>query len=138
MSSFTNYLETRLLDHVFGGPAFTPPGALWVELSSTEPTETGVGVTPPSGGGYSRAKIETSDWLAAIVNAEENIGEKRNGEVILFSIATGDWGVMTHFALFDAATAGNMLAYGALVPGVEILEGHQRAFAAGDLLITMD
>ena len=33
---------------------------------------------------------------------------------IAFNAATGDWGLITHFALFDAATAGNMLAHGTL------------------------
>ena len=51
--SFTNFLETELLDHVFGGNAYTSPGTVYVGLFTAAPGEAGGG-TEVSGGSYVR------------------------------------------------------------------------------------
>jgi len=42
--SFTNYLETEILDHVFGGNAYTAPGTHYLALYTAAPGETGGGL----------------------------------------------------------------------------------------------
>ena len=43
MSGFSDYLEDKVLDHVFGGNAFTAPTTLHVALYTSAPTDTGGG-----------------------------------------------------------------------------------------------
>jgi hypothetical protein len=51
---------------------------------------------------------------------------------------TGSWGTVTHFALMDASTAGNMLAWADLTTPQAVGTGNTVSFAIGDLDITMD
>ena len=53
MSGFSDYLEDKVLDHVFGGNAYTAPTTLYVALYTVAPSDTGGG-TEVSGGGYAR------------------------------------------------------------------------------------
>ena len=52
--------------------------------------------------------------------------------------AGGAWGTITHWALFDAVTAGNMLWHGDLTTARTIGDGDQLTFAIGALSITAD
>jgi len=45
---------------------------------------------------------------------------------------------VTHFAIFDAATLGNMLAYGALDTAKAVNDGDTAEFADAALKITLD
>ena len=53
MAGFSDYLEDKVLDHVFGGTAYTAPSTLYVALYTVAPTDTGGG-TEVLGRGYSR------------------------------------------------------------------------------------
>jgi len=132
MGSFSNYLENKLLDHVFMKTAFSQPTYIYVALSTADPGEDGSGISEPSGNGYARVQTSGDDW-----NAAAN-GHIDNANDITFPEATGDWGTITHFALFDAATDGNMLAYGSLSQSKTIGSGDTAKFKAGDLDVTLD
>ena len=129
--SFADYLENALLDHLFGKATFTSP-AIHVALSTADPLEDGSGLAEPSGNGYARVATAPADWNASASGLVDNLSE------ITFPQATGAWGTVTHFALFDAATAGNMLLRGALTTSKSIDNGDTAKFAAGDLDVTLD
>ena len=131
MGGFSDYWENKILDHIFGKGSYTPP-TIYVGLSTTDPTDAGSGITEPSGNGYARVQTSASDWNTA---ANGTLGNAGN---ITFNQATGNWGTITHFALFDTATAGNMLAHGALSQSKLISETNTAKFEAGDLNISLD
>ena len=131
MGSFSNYLENELLDHVFGKGSYTPP-TIYVALSTANPLDDGSGLSEPSGNGYSRVQTSGTDWNAASGGSIDNAGE------ITFAEATGSWGTITHFALMDAASGGNMLVHGALGASKSIGSGDTAKFAAGDLDVSLD
>jgi len=125
--SFTNFLETEVLDHVFGGNAYAAPGTLYTGLYTAAPSDTGGG-TELSGNGYARqatAFTVTGD-TASNTSAEE------------WATATGDWGTITHVGVFDASTGGNLMAYGTLTASKTIATGDVFRIPAGDLDITLD
>lgn len=133
--SFSNYLENKLLDHVFGGGDFARPATLYVGLSSTAPADDGTNITEPAVGAYARVAVtnNATKWPAAAA------GSKSNGEGISFPAATADWGAaLTHFFIADAAVAGNILGAGALGAAVTVLNGETVSFSAGDLVVTLD
>ncbi len=131
MGSFSDYWENEVLDHLFGKGSYTSP-TIYVGLSTADPGDDGAGLSEPSGSGYARAPTAASDWNAAAG------GLLDNANTITFNIATGDWGTLTHFALFDAAVSGNMLAHGALTQAKTIGSGDTARFATGDLDVTLD
>jgi hypothetical protein len=131
MGGFSDYWENKILDHIFGKGSYTPP-TIYVGLSTADPTDDGSGLAEPSGNDYTRVHTSASDWNAASNSSLDNAGN------ITFAQATGNWGTITHFALFDAATAGNMLAHGALSQFKSVSESDTARFEAGDLQISLD
>jgi|SRR5699024_3311422 len=91
--AFSNYLNSNILDYVFGGESFTPPSEFYVALYTSETTEV-------SASDYERMTIEFG-------SATNN--EIKNSTEVRFPIALSDWGEVTHIALFDAETGGNLL-----------------------------
>lgn len=132
MGSFSNFWENEILDHVFGKGIYTPPTNIFVALSTADPTDSGGNIAEPSGGSYARKSTAPADWDAAASGALDN------ANAITFVEATGSWGTITHFALFDALTAGNMLAHGSLPTSKIIDNGDVASFAAGDLDVSLD
>lgn len=131
--SFSNFLELKLLDHVFGNAAYTAPATLYVALFTATPSDTGGG-TEVSGGSYARKDVtnNATNFPAAAA------GAKSNGTAITFVTATASWGVVTQFGIFDASTAGNLLAWGDLTASKTVDSGDTVSFAVGDLDILLD
>lgn len=126
--AFTNYLENKVMAYVWSGTAFSSPsGSLYVGLFTSAPGEGGGG-TEVSGNGYSRKQAT----LTTSGNASTNSG------AVEFDTATGTWGTITHVAIFDASTSGNMLAYAALASAKTIASGDVFRIPSGDLDITLD
>lgn len=125
--SFSNYLETELLDHVFAGNAYTSPSTVYVGLFTSNPDEDGSG-TEVSGNGYTRKSgtFSVSGNTATTTAAIE------------FPTATGSWGTITHIGIYDAASSGNLLAYAALTASKAIASGDVFRIPTGDIDITLD
>jgi len=125
--SFSNYLETELLDHVFANAAYTSPTTVYVGLFTSNPDEDGSG-TEVSGGSYARQSGSfTVSGNTATTNA-----------AIEFPTATASWGTITHIGKYDASTAGNLLAYAALTASKAIASGDVFRIPSGDIDITLD
>lgn len=119
MSQMSNYLENKLVDHIFRATSFTAPAALYVSLHTADPLDTGAG-TEVSGNAYARAQLNpsTSNWAntqnSGTSASSGTGGQTSNKAVIAFTTPTASWGTVTHFAVWDASTTGNMICYGAL------------------------
>jgi hypothetical protein len=134
MGSFSDFLENELLDHVFKVGAYTAATNLFVVLLNTTPDDDDTGTVlstakEVSGGSYARVTCNT--WDAASGGATANTG------AITFAEATADWGTVTHFAICDHASTGNMLGWGALTTPKAIGTGDTASFAAGDLDVSI-
>jgi len=130
MGSFSDYTEDALLNHLFGKGDYVPP-MIYVGLSASDPGDSGAGLSEPNGNGYARVETTEADWNVAAGGLLDNAG------TILLGPATGDWGTLTHFALFDAATGGHLLVHGALAQPKTIDSGDSARFASGELSITL-
>lgn len=129
--SFSDYAEGKVLDHVFNKAPFTQP-TLYLAISTANPTDVGSPVTAePSGNGYLRVAASSSSW-ARTGNVMENDAE------LAFPEATGSWGTLTHFALYDASSGGNMIIHGALTTAKAIAANETLRFPAGNLTFTLD
>ena len=102
----TTYLRNKILDHMLGGPDYTRPATVYVALFNAAPSIAGGG-TEVSGGSYARVAVtnDATNWPAA------SSGQKSNGLAVTFAQATASWGTVTHAAIFDALTGGNMLHF---------------------------
>lgn len=126
--------EIIILDGIMGDPDYTPPANWFVGLSTTTPTEAGANFTEPVGNGYARVSTADADWDPASGTAPVT---KDNANAITFPQATGSWGTLTHFGLFDALTAGNLRMTGALGTAKAVANLDTASFAAGALVIKL-
>jgi hypothetical protein len=127
--SFSNYLETEILDHVFGGAAYTAPATLYLSLHTANPDEDGSGAeVSTSGTAYARQTVAftTSGNTTSNTSAVE------------YPTATANFGTVTHVGVYDASTAGNLLCYAALTSSKTIETGDVFRVPAGDLDISLD
>lgn len=134
MSALSDYLESDLLDEVFNGVAYVAPDT-WVSLYTDDPTDADTG-TEVSGGSYARVRVfanagGTPDWNLAVVDSTGYLVD--NSDDIVFPTATGAWGTVTHFAVHDAVSGGNLLFHGQLDSSQVIGDGGIFKFLVGDL-----
>lgn len=134
----SDYLEGKVLDHLFGIASFTVPGTVYVGLHKGDPTDTGSSGTEVSGGSYARQSItnDATGWSRSVSTVS-------NDNAVTFPTPTADWATsgneVTHVTVWDASSAGNLLYSAELTAPLIILNGGpQVSFAAGQLQFTED
>lgn len=145
MASASDYLENKLVDYIFRAGTFTAPSSIYVALctAATTDADTGSTITEVSGGSYARTALNPSgsNWAntqASGTGASTGTGGvTSNSSTITFPTATGSWGTITHIALVDASSAGNVLFHGALTASKTVGSGDVLSFNAGSLSITV-
>lgn len=101
----TNYLELKLAEAIVNNIPYTAGTSLYLALHTSPPTETGAWAEVPIINGYTRELITFSSVSDTV--------HKLNSEVV-FTASGGSWGTITHYSIWDAASAGNSLIYGEL------------------------
>ena len=121
MASMTDYLESAVCGHVLLGVDYTSPGTVYLALFTSPTSDAGDG-TEVTGGSYARQALD--------------LEEGGTGAAVLASDCTfPDMppATLTHAAIMDAATAGNMLLHGPLTATKVVPNGAPLTFPAGDI-----
>lgn len=126
--SFSDYLEDKLLKHAFTNTTYTPAATMYVGLYTAAPTDAGGG-TEVSGGSYARVSVSFS------VSGTGTLCT--NSAAVEFTAATASWGTIVAVGVFDASTAGNLLAWADLTVSKTIDTGDIFRIPTGDLDITL-
>lgn len=125
----TNTFENTIINHLLRNQAHTPPATIYLAALTAVTDEEAGSVTEVSGGAYARQ---------AIALAAPTAGVATNSAQIDFPVATANWGVVTHFGIYDASTAGNLLIVSnALSPSKTINSGDQLSVAASAATFTV-
>jgi hypothetical protein len=133
--ALSDYLENAIINATLRGTTFpAPPASVYIALFTTSPGDAGTG-TEVTGGAYARSAVSTTGGWAAPSGGN---GSTSNVADIVFTSATADWGTVTHIAIFDALTTGNMLYWGALTTPKVVSNGDLVKFLAGTLVLTLD
>jgi len=131
MSSFSDYTENLVLTWLLTSGSATRPTAWYVGLFTAAPSDTGGG-TEVAGNAYARVATGT------IGVSGTSPTTATNSAAIEFSAASGgNWGTVTHAAIFDASTSGNMLAWAELTTSRTINDGDVFRIPASSLTITL-
>lgn len=145
MAAMSDYLENKLVDHLFRGITFSAPANMHIGLLTASPDDTGGG-TEVSGGDYARVEYDPSysNWKGTdneVTNIPSagNSGSTSNAGAITFPAPVDDWGHITHFAIYDASTSGNLMFWGALSIPKTVNDGDAApSFGASSLSIQLD
>lgn len=128
MAKLSTYMEDRIVNFM-RNVAITGEAAVYVALfTADDGLEAGTITSEVSGGSYARQ-------LAGLSASSD--GVSANALDITFPTATGDWGTITHLALIDADTAGNVIMHGALEASKTVNSGDTFKINAGDLDVTI-
>ena len=126
MSALSDYAENKVLDAIGANATFTTPSAVYLGLSTGSLGDDNSG-TELTGNNYSRV---------AVSFGAASSGTMSNDAAIEFAAATGSWGSVSHWALYDASSSGNQLVHGAFTAAKTIASGDVLKIATGDLDIT--
>ena len=129
MSALSDYSEKLLLDWLMTSGAATRPTSWFVALYTAAPSDSGGG-TEVSTGGYTRKSVSFNA-------ASTPGGATSNSGLVTWTASGAAYGTITHVAIFDASTGGNMLWQGALTSSRTVNDGDTIQFAAGALTLTL-
>ena len=131
MSAASDYLEDKLLDHVLGGTTYSQPSTLYLALFTAS---TGLETNSPS------AEVSTSSTgygRETVTFAAASSGSAATNATVTFTTATANWGTVTHVAVMDASTGGNVLFHGAVTASKTIETGDTFQVSSGNLTISL-
>ena len=125
MSDKSDFHKDRIVN-LLRAVNITAPVSVFVALSTTSINDDGSGITEPVGNAYART---------AVVFDAPALGISVN-QLVTFPQATGSWGTLTDFALFDASTGGNMLYHDTLTAPLAVGNLDTARFQPGDLTVS--
>lgn len=125
MAALTDYLETALVNEVLRGLNYVPPASVHVALFTSATSDAGAG-TEVTGGGYARQPVTFGAPADGVSTNTADI-----------SFTNMPASTVTHIAIMDAATLGNMLFHGPLAAGKTVNVGDTLTIATGDLTASL-
>jgi hypothetical protein len=122
----TDFSKRKLLDHVFGGPSYTPVATIYTGLGTALDGET---LTEWADSSYSRqATAFDAPSGGACINAD--------AEAYSASVASGA-ATLTHFGVWDDSGAGSLLAVGPLGTSRSVVDTDTVNLPDGSLSIAL-
>lgn len=136
MTGKSNYLEDKVINWALkAGAMGTAPVAVYVAIFNGDPLDTAAGGTEVTT--TIRVAGRVAGTFGSITTAAGANTITNSAEVDFGNAAAG--ATMTHFAIFDAASAGNMLYSAALTGGSQsVSAGTQVKFNVGALTVSED
>lgn len=133
MSAFSNYLENELVNAILRGGTYTG-GGVYIALFTASPGEEGTS-GELSDSNYSRQRAHAtvvSDGFTVPSN-----GSTTNTKNIVFPPILDTQVTITHWGIFDAQNAGNMLFHASLLNPKTLDPTDVLSFPTGALTITL-
>ena len=129
MSALSDFAEKLCLDFLMTAGGAVRPTSWFVALF-TDPTDDAGGGTEVAGAGYARQ-------AATFDAASSPGGTTQNADAQSFTASGGNFGTITHIAIYDAITAGNSLWHGAITTPRTVNDGDTLTFSIGNIDLTL-
>lgn len=111
MSGFSTHLAQKVANHFYRNIPQPATAATYLALFIADPTDNNITANEVSADWYARQLVPT--WAAPQANAD-SVFISNNNEV-RYAAVTGNAVQISHYGIYDAATAGNLLDSGALL-----------------------
>lgn len=126
MGSFSDYLENKFVDHILGTAYTAPTVYLALCTATVTDSDTGSTITETSYTAYTRQTISFGAASSRRVTQDANVTFPQAGDA---------GGTVTDWALVDAASSGNLLAYGTFSANKDIVDGSTPSVASGEIWV---
>jgi hypothetical protein len=142
MAVLSNTLQNKLVDYFRGVVPPAAPANYYAAYMTASPTDAGGG-TELVASGYARVAIPANTTAWAGTQAPASTGASTGTGGVTSNNAEIDFGVINStatigtVALYDAATAGNLVAYGPLTAPITLDPAKRSRIAAGALQLTI-
>lgn len=123
--SASDYLENKLLDHIFKATTYTSPSAIYVKLHTGAAGEAG---TANAAGNTTRAAVTFGTASSGTSTSAT--------DATWTNVSTSE--TYSHISLWDASTAGNCLWDGALTASKAVNSGDTFTIPSGSLTVSID
>lgn len=133
MTAFSDYSENTLINATLRGATYTG-GSVFIALFTTDPTDAGTGLEVADSA-YRRQQAHTTvvqDGFTVPAN-----GVTTNARTLVFPAIIDARITITHWAIFDSLTAGNMLYQAPLLNPKTLDPSDVLSFPIGSLSITL-
>lgn len=140
MSKFSNYSEANIIETTLRGAVFPVPAKTYLALFTADPTDANISaneVQLASWPAYARQDAAAGAAISTGWSAPAD-GVTSNAKVITFAANNGASSVtVTHMAIYDAITGGNMLYHSPLVASKTLLVGDVISFGIAAITVTV-
>lgn len=124
----SNYLRGKLIDESLRNINYVPPTIVYVALHTADPTVNGLPATEVAGSWYQRQTVT--------FGAQSTAGQTFSTNDVTYAPVTGSSVTVTHFAIWDAQTLGNMLYFGTLASSKTFAITDVPSFLAGQIAVS--
>lgn len=135
MSAFSNHLEQALINATLRGGSYSG-GPVYVALFTTDPTDAGTG-SEVSDSAYARQQCHTTTPSDGWDVPHASEGYTSNSKQITFPAIVDGQVSVTHWAIYDAETGGNLLYHAALTNPKTLDPSDVLSFPVGALKVTL-
>lgn len=151
MAAMTNFLENKLIDHLFRNVPYTAPATLHIGLFTAMPTSDGASAgteVSTTGTNYARYALtsNTTNWAATDATGSTaatsggTSGTTSNNTAITYNTpGATNWGTVVGMGIWDASTGGNLLIFASLTASKTVNSGDAApSFPAAALSFQVD
>lgn len=131
MAALSDSYEISLLNHVFRNIQHTSPTTVYLALFTTNPTDDASG-SELADSGYARQSV-----AFGAPSASDGGHAVANSATVEFPAIVDGQVTVSHFAIFDAATAGTLVAHGAFTSSRTLAVDDIPTVAAGAITVTL-
>jgi hypothetical protein len=135
MANFSNYLENAIVSWLNGTTMPAATGSLWVALYSSPGVVQNDAATNLIG-----TRVEVSNWSVTTATGSSDSSSDasiKNGAEIVMISNSNITATASHFAVYDAASTGNLLFHGQLTGSIAIVAGDTVKFAPEAITLTV-
>jgi hypothetical protein len=156
MSSASNHLEDKLLDHVlrYSTAPYVAPSTVYVALfadsgsAASAALESGTSATGSGNSNWGHFEINNASYARQSVTfaaaGASTTGTISTNSTVSFPVASANYetagttgNTVTHIALMDDSTGGDVLFYGTLTTSKTVSSGDQFTVSSGNLSISL-
>lgn len=133
MSALSDHMEQQLINCTLRGGTYTG-SVVYVALHESDPTDAALTNTEVTDSGYNRQQAHTaspSDGFTSPVN-----GTTTNTKIIQYPAIIDQTIVVTHWALWDSSTGGNLILHEAMTNPKTLDATDVMSFPVGSISIT--